>query len=387
MRSIDELRRLIRTHSNDHVEAWARGGRPVVGYFCSYAPPELMLACGALPIRLRGTGSDDSSLGDAWLFGRLCTFVRHAVSLVLDGRYDFLSGVICLNTCDHVRRAADVIAKKSGIAFQGFLSVPRSPREDLLPYYVTELGNLLDGLSGHLGVTVTGSELCAAVRTMNEVRDRLRRLDPFRHADPPRISGEDALTVHVASQVLPPDVFLRLVDGVLDELSSAPALERPRVRLLLIGAELDDPAYVRAIESTGAVVVADELCFGSRSVLDPIDVTALPERSCRAVVEAVARAYLFRQSCARMIGDFPRRWDTIARHVADYRVDGVIFQRLLFCDAWGADQHNVMLRSRGSPPIPTLFLTREYGVVPTGQLRTRVQAFVERLESAAGGMS
>lgn len=377
MNPLDQLREHIRSHTNEHVEAASREAKPVVGYFCSYTPVEVLLACGTLPLRLRGAGSDDSSLGDAYLSGRLCTFVRHVVSLVLDGQYDFLSGMICLNTCDHVRRAADVFAKKTSIPFQGFLSVPRTPREDLLPYYLGELRTLRDSLAAHLGVTSNDDDLRKAIALMNGVRDRLRRLEPFRHSDPPRLSGEEALTVQVASQVLPPEVFTRVADELLASLPERSPLPRPRARLLLIGAELDDPAYVRSVESAGALVVADELCFGSRSVLDPIDPHATDP------LEAIARAYLFRRSCARMIGDFPRRWATIERHITEHKIDGIVFQRLLFCDPWGADQHNVMRRSKVPPAIPTLFLTREYGVVAGGQLRTRVQAFVEQIESAA----
>ena len=103
-----EIRGLIRTHTNRQVDAWKAEGRPVVGYFCPYFPPELIVALGGLPLRLRGTGSEDSSQGDALMSGRICTYVRHVVSLALDSRFDFLDGVICLNTCDHVRRAADV---------------------------------------------------------------------------------------------------------------------------------------------------------------------------------------------------------------------------------------------------------------------------------------
>jgi benzoyl-CoA reductase/2-hydroxyglutaryl-CoA dehydratase subunit BcrC/BadD/HgdB len=82
------------------------------------------------------------------------------------------------------------------------------------------------------------------------------------------------------------------------------------------------------------------------------------------------------------MGDFPQRWAHLQQRARAARVDGVVFQRLLFCDPWGADQHNLMYREKGSNGPPVLYLTREYGTVPTGQLRTRMQAFLERLEVA-----
>jgi benzoyl-CoA reductase/2-hydroxyglutaryl-CoA dehydratase subunit BcrC/BadD/HgdB len=56
--------------------------------------------------------------------------------------------------------------------------------------------------------------------------------------------------------------------------------------------------------------------------------------------------------------------------------------RIVFCDPWGADLHNILHRLKEENAFPMLSLSREYGVVPTGQIRTRVQAFVERIEIA-----
>lgn len=375
--SLVELRELIREPMNEHIARWRESGRPVVGSFCPYAPPEVILAAGALPIRFRGAGSADTSLGDALMSGRTCTYVRHVMSLVLGGEYDFLDGEISLNTCDHVRRAADVFVKKSGIGFHGFVSVTRATRESLYPYYLEELRNLLNGLCRQAGSEATDDALRESIAVYNRLRDRLRALEALQRQDPPRLSGAESLTAHVASQVLPPEVFIEIADRLIEELRARPPLQRPRARLLLIGAELDEPDYVAALESQGATVVADRLCFGARSVLDPIDAEA------EDPLDAIARASFFRPSCARMMGDFPARWEATKAQAELAGVEGVVFARVVFCDPWGADAHNITNRIQTEPDgLPILILTREYGIVPTGQLRTRIQAFVERIELA-----
>ena len=83
-----EISRLIASHKSPHVDAWKAEGKPVIGYFCHYTPAEIILAAGALPLRFRGAGSEDSSSGDAYLSGRLCTYVRHVLSLILEGNDD-----------------------------------------------------------------------------------------------------------------------------------------------------------------------------------------------------------------------------------------------------------------------------------------------------------
>jgi benzoyl-CoA reductase/2-hydroxyglutaryl-CoA dehydratase subunit BcrC/BadD/HgdB len=371
LREIDEL---IREHTNPYVDEWKSAGNPVVGYFCHYMPAEIILAAGALPLRLRGAGSQDSSLGDAYMSGRVCTYVRHVMSLALEGKYDFLDGVVCSNTCDHVRRSADLFAKKTSIPFQGFLSVPRSPRGSLYSYYRDELRAVLEGMASTFGTEASDDSLRGAICSLNHTRRRLIALNRLRLEDKPKLSGAEALAVHIVAQVTPPAVFGEIADRLLSALESRPGLDSSRARLVLVGAELDEPAYVRAIESQGALVVADRLCFGARSVLDPIDEDAADP------LDAIGRAYFFRPSCARMIGDFPNRWLAIEQMVEEARADGVVFERLLFCDPWGADLHNMTARASESEAFPLLALSREYGIVPTGQVRTRIQAFVEKIE-------
>lgn len=380
-----EVRTLIRGISNRHVEAWKASGKPVVGYFCHYVPREVILAAGALPLRLRGAGSEDSSSGDAYLSGRLCTFARHVMSLAIDGHYDFLDGEVSSNSCDHVRRSADVFCKKTGIGFHGFLSVPRHPRESLYGYYLEELRKLLAGMEEHFGVRAGPDDLRNAIRQLNANRERLRVINEMRAPERPKLTGAEALSIHIASQVMPPEAFADLADRLIDALSQRTGLDTSRARLVMVGAELDEPEYLEAVESQGALVVGDLLCFGARSVLAPIDADADDP------LDAIGRAYFFSSSCARMIGDFPNRWEELKGLVEKVRADGVVFERIIFCDPWGADLHNILHRVEKEKAFPVLSLTREYNIVPTGQVKTRVQAFVEKLEiakaqkAAAGG--
>ena len=278
-----------------------------------------------------------------------------------------------------------MFVKKTGIPFHGFLSIPRNPRESLYAYYLQELRNLVDGLEGHFGVKIDDDRLRDAIRKLNQNRRLLQRLNQMRLEERPKLSGAEALSVHIASQALPPDVFCKLADQLIEELEDRPGMDSSRGRLVMIGAELDDPEYVEAIESQGALVVADRLCFGARSVLPPMDEDAADP------LDEIGRTYFFSSSCARMIGDFPRRWEELKQLVKEVRGDGVVFERIVFCDPWGADLHNILHRAKAEDAFPVLSLTREYNIVATGQVRTRVQAFLEKIEvaraqqAAAGG--
>ena len=373
---LDGFRAVIKGPTNEHIQRWKGSGRGVIGYFCSYVPVELIAAAGLLPVRLRGAGSTDSGPADAFLSSRICTYVRHTLALALEGHYDFLDGEIGLNTCDHVRRAFDLWRHKTSVPFHGFISVPRNVRDSLYPYYKEEIENLKAALEKQFSVKIGAADLQDAIASHNQVRERLRRIDEHRAEDIPRLSGADALAVTIASFLMPPEEFCKMADDLLAELGKEkPAGEKPRARLLLAGAELDEPGFVEAIESQGAAVAADSLCFGMRAH------QSLVEENSKDPLDALCQRYFFQTSCARMIGNFPERFEALIESVNQRKIDGVVFQRLKFCDPWGAEGHKLRLRCKRMG-VPLLVLEREYGLVHAGQVKTRVQAFMEMIQAS-----
>jgi len=372
---LDEFHGIIEGPSNRYIERWKGSGKSIVGHFCSYVPVEVLTAAGILPVRLRGAGSRDSGEADVFLSSRTCTYVRHVLALALEDRYDFLDGEVSLNTCDHVRRAFDLWRHKTSVPFHGFLSVPRNARESLYPYFREEVENLKTAVEAHFDVAITDDGLEDALRLHNRVRRLLQTIDGFRAMERPRLTGTDMTAVAIASLVVPPDDFLELADGLIKALEDdGTDLPEPRARLMLTGAELDEPRFVAALESQGAIVVADLLCFGMRAH------KGLAEEGTPDPMEAVCRRAFFMVPCARMIGNFPDRFDEIRRVISELGIDGVVFQRLKFCDPWGGEEHNLRRRVK-QHQIPFLTLEREYGQVHAGQVRTRVQAFMEMMES------
>ena len=346
-------------------------GSPVVGYFCSYTPPELLLAAGIYPIRLRGAGVEDSSSGDTYLSHLNCSFARHVTAAILDGHYDYLAGQISVNTCDHIRRANDAIVAKSDLGYHGYISVPRSFRGSLLSWYIEELESLRRSIESHFGVKITDEALSEAIELTNQVRDRIERLDTLRRRDPPKLTGADVLTASVAARVLRPEKFISLADELIAASEESEPILGIRARVILTGGELDDPRFVRTIENQGAHIAGDMICFGTRGLGRKIDPGVNP-------VEAIARSYLYQIPCARMMGEFPRRYQMMLDLYRDTQARGIIYQRIKFCQIWSTEVHNLRHRFEENP-LPMLVLDREYGLVHSGQIKTRVQAFLESL--------
>jgi len=369
---IDTFREVIKGPRNSFIDQWIADGGKVMGYYCSYIPEEIFSAAGFVPYRLRGAGTEDSADGDAYMSARVCTFVRHTMTLALRGEFDFLNGVVLLQNCDHVRRAGDLFTKKVGVPFYSFLSVPRAPKERLFEWYLEELNRLKEEIEAHFSVEITGQMLEKAIDLHNAARQRVHMLYELRKRDMPPVTGEEALTITTAAHLMPRDRFNALMDGLLGQLENSVSSNSYRARVIITGGEMDSPEYVANLEQQGALSVAELVCFGQRSFGDPIPAGDGPP------LERIARHRFFQAPCARMVECFEDQVDVLKNAVSDFSADGVVFQRMKFCDPWAGDAHSLYWRMK-EEGIPFLSLEREYQVPATGQVKTRVQAFLEQM--------
>ena len=360
---------------NPEVRAWKDQGRGVVGFFCSTVPEELFTAAGLLPFRMRGTGSTSTELSDAYFSSINCGFPRHTFNQALRGEYDFLDGLVCINSCDHVRRIYDNWIRALKTPFVQVMSLPRKMGEPQIDWYYDELNLLRGQLEEHFGVKVTDERIAEAIALQNQVRSLQKQLYLLRKVDKPPITGAETLAVMVAGTAMPKQRYKELLMELLAELTEKQGSRDYRARLMILGGELDDPAYLQIIEEQGGLVVTDSSCFGSRLMWTPVD-EAEPDP-----IRALARYYIHdRPSCPRMYGGQPARIAFTREMAREFRVDGIVGERLLFCDQWVVENYmtDLDLKEDGIPFMP---LDREYILSGEGQLRTRIQAFLETLEA------
>ena len=376
MTALEDFGRVAASLNNPYIERWKHKGGKVVGYYCTYVPVEIIHAAGMLPFRMRATGSKSTDLGDVYVSHSTCTFCRHSLDQAMRGAYGFLDGLVSLFSCDHIRRIYDVWKHgKVGLPcspfYLEFLSVPVKAEPANVRWLTGELDRFKCSLEEHFDVTITDEALASSIRLYNERRLLLRRLYEFRKRAAPPVSGAEILEVLIAATAMPAEEFNQVLRQALEELEGREGRSDYRARLLLGGVDLDDPGYVRLIEDLGGLVVADFLCFGIRDFWDMTDEDDEP-------LAALAKRYVSNVSCPRMI-DRPGRQQFLDDLVKDYRVDGVLLQRMKYCDLWGGECAMTQwdLAKNGTP---CMILEREYLMGPVGQMRTRVQAFLETIE-------
>ena len=383
MMSLEKLTTPAKSLGNQYIERWKRDGGKVVGYYCTYVPAEMIHAAGILPYRMRATGSTSSELGDVYAWYSTCTFCRHSLDQAMRGEYRFIDGLVALYSCDHIRRLYDTWkAGKVELPYSPyylhFLSMPFKIEARAEEWLASELVRFRQSLENHFQATITDDALRKSIGVYNEKRRLLKSLYELRKQNAPPITGTEVLQILIAGNAMPVEEFNELLKKVLEELKGRDGSTTHKARILLGGGELEDPEYVRLIEDLGGLVVADFLCYGVRDFCDTVDEGAEP-------MPALARRYIQRVSCPRMF-DHSRRQEFVMALAREFDVDGIIIQRMRYCDAWGGESAMMHWDIRKeSSPIPYMVLEREYLMGAVGQMRTRVQAFLETVRGLCDG--
>jgi len=160
------------------------------------------------------------------------------------------------------------------------------------------------------------------------------------------------------------------VRQILDRLRSRDNGRDTGVRLMIIGSEDDDTAFIRMVESCGATFVVDEHCTGTRYFWN--DVEPRDDR-----LEAIAARYIDRVPCPSKDWVDRTRIPHILELAREWNVGGAIVMQQKFCDPHELDTPAIR-KALEEAGIKTLFL--EFDVtVPMGQFKVRVEAFLEML--------
>jgi len=372
MSALEELTGLAGNLVNPTVQDWKGKGKKIVGFFCSYVPEEILYAADVFPYRVRASGCTETTSADVYMSHLNCSFVRSCLQFALEGRHEFLDGLVFTNSCDHVRRLYDVLRETVDFPFMHFISVPHKVSGEAIAWYKDELTELRENVERSFGVEITEASLSNAINVYNETRSLLKRLYELRQRKRPPLTGAESLSVVLAGTTTPKDQYNQLLRRLLEELSEREGISDYRARLMIAGGGgCDNPAYFQIMEDLGGVIVVDSLCFGSRYFWEPVEIGD-------DLMLSLAKSYLNRPSCPGMVDKVAERGDFVKEMVEGFKVDGVVFQRIRYCDLWGGQLLHLRRKLRESN-IPLLSLEREYMLSGTGQLKTRVQAFLERI--------
>jgi benzoyl-CoA reductase/2-hydroxyglutaryl-CoA dehydratase subunit BcrC/BadD/HgdB len=352
-------------------------GGKVVATYCVFVPEELVWAAGGVPVGLCGGTQFSIPLAEEVLPRNTCALIKSSFGFKLGRTCPYVQTsdlIVGETTCDGKKKMFELLAEIHPVYV---MEVPHRKTPQGRALWLREVIEFKDVIEELTGNKITAERLAEATRLVNERRRALQRLSNLRKARPVPISGKDALLVTQVSFYDDVKRCTQQVNALCDELDKRVAagegvapVDAPRI--IVSGSPMAIPNWKLhyLLESAGAVVVAEESCTGTRLFSD----LTSEEKTLDAQLEAIADRYM-NIHCACFTPN-EERLDDVVRMAREYEADGVVHYNLQFCHTYANEAVSVARRLK-KEAVPLLRIETDYSDGDTGQLKTRIEAFLE----------
>lgn len=384
LKHIYYFEKLLEEANHDLIREAQNRGRIAIGSVCFQIPEPLLNLPGCFSVRLRAPRTASMEMGTYYMSSMLCEGCRALLERAMEGGFEFLDCIIAPDACAQMNRCVENIERQKLCAkekfFVSYADVPMKSDDTALEHYVRQMReHVLTPLRENYGIDISDGSLREAVREQNRISRLISEIGEYRREANPRITGYEFAVLCLATYCSPKDLLVEKLEETAEELKTREPDEKPqyRARVLVAGSEIDDPGFIRLIEEAGALVVADRFCFGSLPGRSEIVLSKEED-----VLTQICRTYLEWGKCPRFMNTakIQERQTYIDGLAKEYHAEGLIYQQLKFCDYWGYERASAFHVMREEYGYPVLSLDRPYVTGNSGQVRTRVQAFVESLE-------
>jgi bcr-type benzoyl-CoA reductase subunit C len=343
--------------------------KPQMGWVCTYTPLELIYAAGFLPYRIVGH-SDPIENADSYIHPNYCQFVKSTIDVAIEGGYDFLEGVIFVNSCDAMRRLHDVWKRYIPSKFTYILDIPMGQSSLGIKYIREEFEKLKYALEKYTSNEITNGMIKHSIETFMESRSLFHKINSLRLENPLPINGSEIIEITSDFFKSDPKIWNgRIKEKIASNLKNTNKAENNNnPRIILSGSPIHDVEFVTFVELCGLNVVYEDLCTGSKFFDIKIDKNKDP-------LDSLSEAYLNRTPCARMM-KIEDRAENLIEISKKFNSNGIIHHSLKFCDTYLYDVprlRELLIEKE----ISVLFLESDGSLGSLNQLKTRVEAFKE----------
>ena len=369
------------------IAAEKEKGKKVIGYMCLFAPTELIMAADAIPVRVNSGWYDTSKLGDRVVPVEVCPVLRSTIGAKMIELSPFLEmsdALISVLTCDGMTKLSEILSDYKTIWGMNIPRVKDSPHS--LRFWTDELKHMKTQLEKFTGNKITRSKLKAAIEQNQKATKAFRRLQDLRKGSPV-IMGRDAMLVNQAYLWDDKQRWTEKTEALCDELEKRVQRkdwvcppDTPRVMLTGTPMFWPDnwklPTLVEEANPQG-IIVADELCSGERILNDPVGVD---EWSMDDMLHAIGDRYLMASTCPCFTSNDGNedRINWLLNKVKEWNIQGVIYYVVRGCMLYAMEYTRVK-KALDKINVPVYYLDTEYTREDVGQMKTRVEAFLEML--------
>lgn len=385
LKHLQYFEELLQAANNDLVREAKNQGRICAAYLCENTPEPLMNLGNCFGVRLFAPNTGSMDIATYYMTNLLCETVRAILERAVEGGYNFADCLIAPDGCTMMNRCAENMELLHAMEgnerfFYEHMEIPFKADDNGVELMILQCRNhILKPLHEIYGIDISDGAIRRAVEIHNRVCELIRAIGEFRKEEHPRITGYEFGVLTLATYVCPKDLLIGKLEETLEEVRArVPEDKKYRARLVLVGSEMDDVEYLKLIEECGAYVCADRFCFGSLPGRDVIEM-----REDRDALTQVCEHYVYHGQCPRQMNmeKVYGRKAYVNELAKEYRADGIIYNQVKFCDPWAYERLSGTTALREDYGYPVLSVDRPYNIRSSeGQMRTRVQAFIESIE-------
>ena len=376
---------LLQEAQNELILQAQGEGKVCVAYTCENVPEPLLNLPGAFSVRLRAPRTGSMEMGTYYLTSFLCEYSRALLERAIEGGFNFADCIITPDGCTMMNRCVENMELLKTMDkekfFYEYMEIPMKADDNGLNLYTLQCKNhILKPLGETFGIDTSDAAIRKSVAEHNRVCELIRAIGDFRKEEKPRITGYEYHIITLATYAAPKHLIIDKLEETLEELKSREPDENNgfRARVTIVGSEIDDVDFIRLVEECGAYVCIDRFCYGSLPGRNPIVLNDEED-----ALTQVCRHYMNSIQCPRYMdtAKMNARRAYVNDLAKEYNAEGIIYEQIKFCDPWAYERMMGSHILHDEYHYPVLSIDRPYNVgASIGQLRTRVQAFVESLE-------
>ena len=378
--------KLLEDANNELVRKAKEEGKKCVATVCENIPEPLLNLPGTFSVRLRAPKTGSMEMATYYMTSFLCEYSRALLERAIEGGYNFTDCIITPDGCTMMNRCVEnmellkTMGKNNEKFFYQYMEIPMKADDNGQNLYVLQCKNhILTPLKETYGIDISDKAIRKAVAEHNEVCRLIRQIGEYRKEENPRITGYEFHIITMVTFVAPKYLLIDKLKETLEEIKTREPDEKNkyRARVVFVGSEVDDVDVIKLVEDSGAYVCADRFCLGSFPGRDEIILNDEED-----ALTQICRQYMYRGQCPRYMNQekIQARRKYVADLAKEYHADGVIYEQVKFCDPWAYERMVGTVVLRDDYKYPVLAVDRPYSIGNSGQMRTRVQAFVESIE-------
>ena len=351
--------------------------RAAVGWFCTYTPEELITAGGFIPVRILGRKKIIKS--ESYFPINFCPYIKSSWESLLANTGNF-KALIFTNSCDGMRRFFDIASRYLDNIPSYLLDVPHLKSKDSVDFFASNISDMKIFIEKLNGKKINEEEIENAVKLINKKRRVLKEYSRIFSKLSHLIYISTYYKVMELSMVSEPGIFIDDLEKYLkfigevsteNEISSQ-SNYKDSPAIMIIGNFIAEEKLWEMLSAMNFKLASEDLCISNRYFEKQVE----PDNN-TDLLESIAERYLNKPQCMRM-ADMGSKLAEIENNIVKNNIRGVIFISLKFCDNM-LYSFPLLKQKLNEMGVPVLYLEIECNNFSEGQLKTRVQAFLEML--------